>query len=112
MNPLTDLLFTFTWFALFVVAVRSIIRGWQIGSENSSPMSISEARRTVTKAIHPEMRDVKQGDELMVVNFGSKACDIEEYNQLQERIKELQSKLEDSIDDDDDDGDVPALIKR
>ena len=59
MNPLTDFLFTFTWFALFVVAVRSIVRGWQIGSEGSSPMGIRETRRTVTKAIHPEMRDVK-----------------------------------------------------
>jgi len=55
------------------------------------------------------MRDVKEGEELMGVTF--KSCDIEEYNELQERINEIQSKLEDPWDDDDD-GDVPALIKR
>ena len=32
------------------------------------------------------------------------SCDIEEYNELQERINQLQNKLEDPWDDEDEDG--------
>ena len=95
MNPLTDIIFSITWFLLLVWAIRTMVSGWSRSS-----------RKTY---IHPEMRDVKEGDELMGVTF--KSCDIDEYNELQERINEIQSKLEDPWDDDDD-GDVPALIKR
>tara|TARA_Y100001973_G_C5181260_1_gene325063 strand:- start:92 stop:439 length:348 start_codon:yes stop_codon:yes gene_type:complete len=115
MNPVTNTLFLVIWFGLLFWAIKTIAQGWNLFSNNSNSSTdfrFSENKRTVTKSIHPEMRDVKQGDELMVVNFGSKACDIDEYNQLQERIKELQSKLEDSMDDDDDDGDIPALLKK
>ena len=95
MNPVTDILFTVTWVGLLVWAIRSMATGWSQSSTKTY--------------IHPEMRDVKEGEELMGVTF--KSCDIEEYNELQERINEIQSKLEDPWDDDDD-GDVPALIKR
>ena len=55
--------------------------------------------RTVKRTVHPELLDVKPGDELMVVNF--KETDERDpiYQSLQERIDEL---TED--DDDDDDG--------
>ena len=55
--------------------------------------------RTVKRTVHPELLDVKPGDELMVVNFkeGDEIDPI--YQSLQERIDEL---TED--DDDDDDG--------
>ena len=66
----------------------------------------------VTKRVHPEMEGVEPGEELMGVTFEPKSCDIEEYNELQERINQLQSKLEDPWEDDDDDGDVPAVVKR
>jgi len=115
MNPVTNTLFLIIWFGLFFWAIKTISQGWNLFSNDSNSFTdfrFSENKRTVTKSIHPEMRDVKQGDELMVVNFGTKSCDIDEYNKLQERINELQSKLEDSIDDDDDDGDVPALLKK
>tara|TARA_B100001113_G_scaffold345585_1_gene335386 strand:- start:524 stop:856 length:333 start_codon:yes stop_codon:yes gene_type:complete len=59
----------------------------------------------VTKPIHPEMRDVKPGTELLGVNFEKKTeCDIEEYKALQERIEEIKAKLEGE--DEDDDGDI------
>ena len=68
----------------------------------------------VTKRVHPEMKDVEPGTELMGVNFKQKTeCDLEEYRDLQNRIEELKQELEDPWDDeDDDDGNVPALLKK
>jgi len=69
----------------------------------------------VVKGVHPEMRDVEPGTELMGITFEQKTeCDLEEYRALQSRIEEIRLKLEldDEDDDDDDDGDVPALLKR
>jgi len=53
--------------------------------------------RTVKRTVHPELLDVKPGDELMVVNF--KETDERDpiYKSLQERIDEL-------TEEDDDDG--------
>ena len=50
------------------------------------------------------MEGVEPGEELMGVTFEPRSCDIEEYNELQERINELQNKLEDPWDDDEDGG--------
>ena len=69
MNPLTDFIFTVTWFALLVFAIRSIIRGWSI-SKDIPMQGYSIEKKTVTKIPHPEMAEVKQGDELLVVKFG------------------------------------------
>ncbi len=60
--------------------------------------------------MHPEMRDVKPGEELMGVTFDSPSCDLEDYKELQERIKELKTELEDPWEDDDDDGDI--IVRR
>ena len=61
----------------------------------------------VTKPIHPEMKDVEPGTELMGVTFKSKEvteCDLEEYKDLQARIDALRIELEDQLDDGDDEG--------
>ena len=104
MNPLTDFLFTVSWFALLVWAVRSIIKNW-----SSKPVQEYNANywtKQVTKRIHPEMLDVEPGEELMGVTFETKSCDIEDYNELQERIAKLKDELED---DDDDEGGTGVL---
>ena len=54
--------------------------------------------RTVKRTVHPELLDVKPGDELMVVNFKEEDDRDPIYQSLQERIDEL------TEDDDDDDG--------
>ena len=92
MNPVTDIIFSITWFLLLIWAISSMSRGW-----------------TQRPRMHPEMVDVKEGEELLGVTF--KSCDLEDYNELQERINDLQSKLEDPWDDDDD-GDVPSVVRR
>ena len=104
MNPFTDFLFTVSWFALLVWAIRSIIKGW-----SSKPVQEYNANywtKQVTKRIHPEMIDVEPGEELMGVTFETKSCDIEDYNKLQERIAKLKDELED---DDDDEGGTGVL---
>ena len=67
----------------------------------------------VKKPVHPEMRDVEPGTQLMGVNFQQKTeCSLDEYKDLQARIEVLRAELEDPWDDDDDDddgGDVVAL---
>ena len=64
----------------------------------------------VKKPVHPEMRDVEPGTELMGVNFQQKtSCDLEEYQDLQARIDKLREELEGDDEDDDDGGDVVAL---
>ena len=112
MNPITDIVFSLTWIFLLVWAVRSVLSGWR--SQAIRNYNADTWTTEVTKRIHPEMMDVKPGEQLMGVTFDKKtSCDLEEYKALQERIEELKSELEDPwIDEDDDDGDVPSLIKK
>ena len=68
--------------------------------------------RTVTKRVHPEMKDVEPGTELMGVTFDKKdSCDLEEYKSLQARIEELRAELENDEDDEDDDGEDIVIAR-
>ena len=63
--------------------------------------------RTVTKRVHPEMKDVEPGTELMGVTFDKPdSCSLEEYKDLQARIEALRAELEEDDDEEDDGGDV------
>ena len=69
----------------------------------------------VKKPVHPEMQDVKPGEQLMGVTFKSKEvteCDLEEYRDLQARIDALKAELggDDEEDEDDEDGDVIVRV--
>tara|TARA_B100001996_G_C18331822_1_gene466639 strand:- start:47 stop:382 length:336 start_codon:yes stop_codon:yes gene_type:complete len=105
MNPLTDMLFSIIWIVLFAIAVRQMSRGWSIAAEqrerarNYTNMNVRN--RTVTKVQHPEMADVKPGDELLVVDF--KAKDVDPLHEsLQNRIS--QGQVDDPWYEDDDEG--------
>ena len=105
MNPLTDFIFTVSWFALLFFAVRSIIKGWNIMRNAPSQGYIVE-KKTVTKIPHPEMVDVKQGDELLVVKFGGEEKKDPLLQSLEDRITELKDPWE----DEDDDGDIISRV--
>ena len=107
---------------IFLIISLSLLGGalwlmWSAGT--SKPVRDYNAGRLtgewtteVKKPVHPEMKDVKPGTELMGVNFEQKTeCDLEEYRDLQARIDALRQELEgeDEDDDDDDGGDVVAL---
>ena len=68
--------------------------------------------KTVTKPIHPEMVDVKPGEELMGITFKQDSQDPL-YKSMQDRIDTLREEegtydVED--DDEDDDGDVIVRV--
>ena len=109
---------------IFLIISLSLLGGalwlmWSAGT--SKPVRDYNAGRLtgewtteVKKPVHPEMKDVKPGTELMGVNFEQKTeCDLEEYRDLQARIDALRQELEgeDEDDDDDDGGDVVALSR-
>ena len=94
---------------LFYQALRLMSGGFKAAQEISTPVV---EKRQVTRAIHPEMVDVKNGDELMVVNFQQVPQDP-----MLESLKNRLSngpQIDDPWDDDDDDGDgdVPAKLIR
>ena len=92
---------------LFYRALRLMSGGFKAAQELSTPVV---EKRQVTRAIHPEMADVKNGDELMVVNFQQ----VPKDPMLQSLKKRLDNgpEIDDPWDEDDDgDGDVPALLK-
>ena len=67
----------------------------------------------VKKPVHPEMKDVEPGTELMGVNFEQKTeCDLEEYRDLQARIDELRRELGGDEEEDDDDGGSTVVLNR
>ena len=110
MNPVTDIVFSLTWVLLFAFAIRSIVKGWSIEREDTArPNGIWTTK--VTKVQHPEMVDVKPGEELMGVTFDKpNSCDLEEYKALQKRIEELKLELEVDDEEDDDDGDIVVRV--
>ena len=93
---------------LFIQALRLMSGGFRAAQELSTPVV---EKRQVTRAIHPEMADVKNGDELMVVNF-QRAVPDPMLQSLKDRI-DSGPEIDDPWDDDEDDGDgdVPALLK-
>ena len=103
------IIFVVTWIVLLIYAVRLISKGWSAASDLGSGKFV-ESSRTVTRPPHPEMVEVKPGDELMVVKFtpddefNNKVVDGMLHQSLKDRIEELD-------DDDDDEGGalVPAV---
>ena len=102
------ILFVASWIILLILALRMIARGWSAASDLGSGKFV-ESSKTVTRPPHPEMMEVKPGDELMVVKFtpddefNNKVVDGMLQQSLKDRIEELD-------DDDDDDGGSPVLI--
>ena len=113
MNPITDIIFTLTWFILLVWAIRTMAKGWGLMTQPIQKNDVSGMYTTkVTKPVHPEMMDVRPGTELMGVNFQQKTeCDLEEYRDLQARIDQLKEELGgDEEEEDDDGGDVVVRV--
>ena len=116
-------IFITSWIALFIIAIRIMSRGWKAASEIGGKQFINEKKRYVTRTIHPEMKDLKEGDELLVVNFDQPKKEIDprfklDSPELHNLGDPLQQSLRDRInelnnnDDEDDDGDVPAVVRR
>ena len=94
------LIFVVCWVITLVYAVRLMTKGF-----SATDYGVIEGRKTITRIPHPEMIEVRPGDELMVVKFG----DEEPTDPLNEELKNRIEELEED-DDEDDDGDI--LISR
>ena len=101
---------------LFAIAGISTLVGafyLMASAANSRPVRDYNAGRLtgtwtteVKKPVHPEMKDVEPGTQLMGVNFQQKTeCDLEEYRDLQARIEQLRVELGGEIDDEEDEED-------
>ena len=95
-----------TLFALLFILISVSLAGaafalmWKnISDISKSSNNYVESKKTITKIPHPELLEVKPGDELMVVNFKEQGQSDPIYKSLQERIDELTEE-----DDHDDDG--------
>ena len=110
---------------LFAIAGISTLVGafyLMISAANSKPVrDYNSGRLTgtwtteVKKPVHPEMKDVEPGTQLMGVNFQQKTeSDLEEYKDHQARIEQLKIELggeiDDDEDDDEDDGDLVVRV--
>ena len=94
------LIFVVCWVITLVYAVRLMTKGF-----SATNYGVIEGRKTITRIPHPEMVEVRPGDELMVVKFGDEEPTDPLNEELKNRIEELEEE-----DDEDDDGDI--LISR
>ena len=85
-----------------------MIRGYSAYTSPSNA-GYSVEKKTVTKIPHPEMAEVKQGDELLVVKFGEEELKDPLLQSLQERIDTIDLEQEEE-EEDDDDGDVIVRV--
>ena len=111
MNPITDLIFTLSWFILLVWAIRTMARGWGLMTQPIQKNDVNPDgvwTTQVKKPVHPEMVDVKPGEELIGVTFKQREEDPLQQS-LKSRIEELNTD-EDEDDDDDDGGDVIVRV--
>ena len=104
------LIFVVTWIVLLIYAVRLISNGWSAASDLGSGKFV-ESSKTVTRPPHPEMMEVKPGDELMVVKFtpDNEFTDKVVDGMLQQSLKDRIEELDDDDDDDDGGALVPAI---
>ena len=116
---------------LFAIAGISTLVGafyLMASASNSRPVRDYNAGRLtgtwtteVKKPVHPEMKDVEPGTQLMGVNFQQKTeCDLEEYRDLQARIEQLKIELGGDLDinpadfiegDDEEDEDGDMIVR-
>ena len=99
---------------LLVLALRLMSQGFTAAKELGG-RNFETSTKQVTRPPHPEMMEVKQGDELLVVNF---IPDPEFTKKVEESDSYLHQSLRDRLeeineDEDDDDGGslVPAVRK-
>jgi hypothetical protein len=102
MSILTVVLFASCSLYLLANAIQLIRKAAALPAQKfEEPIPPEVVRRKVTRPVHPEMKDVRPGDELLVVNFKKNQVRDPWLDSLQDRV--------DQLNDDDGDGDVPVL---
>ena len=113
-------IFISSWLVLFVFAVRLMSIGWRINPKDID-LEYKVEKRTVTKVPHPEMADIKQGDELLVVRFDEPEKEIdprfkldspELHNPGDPLHKSLQDRIDELNEEDEDDEEGGLIVRR
>lgn len=112
MDPMIEIAYLGAMLMLGVLAFRMMSQGWG-AMANTKSDSYGSVMKAYGKT-HPEMKEVKDGDELMGINFTPDPEFIKKYkngdyhlNQsLQDRIAELEDE-----DDDEDEGDGDIIVR-
>ena len=117
-------LFLVSWGVLLIYAIRLMSRGWNaVGNDPVKTLQPQgEWKTQVKKPVHPEMVDVKPGEELMGVTFMKEVSnqkiedprfklDSPELHNLEDSLhKSLQERINELRDEEDDDDDGGALV--
>jgi hypothetical protein len=100
-------LFAIISFYLFLQAFKLMSQGWKAMDEYNKP-----------KRRHPEMEEVKEGDELLVVNFRELQdprfkLDSPELHNLGDPLnKSLRDRIDELDQEEEDDGDGDVVVRR
>ncbi len=114
-------IFIVTWLILFIAAIRLMSKVWRIDPPKNIDLKYNVEKRTVTKIPHPEMADIKQGDELLVVRFDEPEKEIDprfkldspELHNLGDPLhKSLQDRINELQDEDDDEEEGGLIVRR
>ena len=98
-------LFGIAFLFLLYNAFKLMWQGWKAFDQSYG--KVMETYKP--KKVHPEMKEVKNGDELMIANF-SQIPPVQDplHESLQSRIEEL---IEEEDDEDDDEGDGDIIVR-
>ena len=114
-------IFIVTWLILFIAAIRLMSRAWRIDIPKNTDLKYNVEKRTVTKIPHPEMADIKQGDELLVVRFDEPEKEMDprfkldspELHNLGDPLhKSLQDRIDELNEEDEDDEEGGLIVRR
>ena len=114
-------IFISSWLVLFVFAVRLMSKGWRMDPPRDMDLKYNVEKRTVTKVPHPEMADIKQGDELLVVRFDEPEKEMDprfkldspELHNLGDPLhKSLQDRIDELNEEDEDDEEGGLIVRR
>ena len=103
MNDFIAAAFGFIAIIMFIVSFRFMAMGWSAAKDMDEYQmrarkerlneqyggNVEVVSRRVTKGVHPEMADVKNGDELLVVKFGDEEPKDPLLSDLEARINTL-----------------------
>lgn len=121
MNPVSEIIFAICWVILLVYTVRYSLMMLRVWNTDEMPGGYTIQNRKITKLPHPEMTDVKPGDELMVIKFDEPKKEMDprfkldspELHNLGDPLhRSLQDRIDELNDDEDEDDEEGGLIVR
>tara|TARA_B100000214_G_scaffold367501_1_gene337729 strand:+ start:226 stop:594 length:369 start_codon:yes stop_codon:yes gene_type:complete len=121
MNPVSEIIFAICWVILLVYTVRYSLMMLRVWNNDEMPGGYTIGNKKITKLPHPEMTDVKPGDELMVIKFDEPKKEMDprfkldspELHNLGDPLhRSLQDRIDELNDDEDEDDEEGGLIVR